>query len=77
MLTIQIVLEKELLQAADRAAKKLKRNRSALMRDALRAHLRRLEIRAHEERERAAYKTHPQDLDEVHMWEGAAAWPED
>jgi metal-responsive CopG/Arc/MetJ family transcriptional regulator len=55
----------------------LKRNRSALVRDALRAHLRRLEIRAQEERDRAGYLAKPQTPDEVHMWEGVAAWPED
>src|SRR2546430_9908138 len=36
--------------AADQAAKRTKRNRSALVRDALREHLRRLELRAREER---------------------------
>jgi metal-responsive CopG/Arc/MetJ family transcriptional regulator len=77
METVQIVLEKELLRATDRAAKKLKRNRSALVRDALRAHLRWLEIRAQEEQERAAYKAHPQDPDEVRMWETVTVWPED
>jgi metal-responsive CopG/Arc/MetJ family transcriptional regulator len=33
----------------------MKRNRSALVREALREHLRRLEIRTKEERDRAAY----------------------
>jgi metal-responsive CopG/Arc/MetJ family transcriptional regulator len=77
METIQVVLDKPLLQAANRAAKQLKRNRSALVRDALREHLRRLEIRAQEEHERAAYKAHPQDLDEARLWETVAVWPED
>jgi metal-responsive CopG/Arc/MetJ family transcriptional regulator len=77
METIQVVLDKPLLQAADRVAKRLKRNRSALVRDALREHLRRLEIRAQEERDRAGYLAKPQTPDEVHMWEGVAAWPED
>ncbi len=43
---VQIVLDKKLLHAADQAAKRTKRNRSALVRDALREHLRRLELRA-------------------------------
>jgi metal-responsive CopG/Arc/MetJ family transcriptional regulator len=77
METIQVVLDKPLLQAADRVAKQLKRNRSALVREALREHLRRLEIRALDERDRAAYKKHPQDLDEARMWATAAVWPED
>jgi metal-responsive CopG/Arc/MetJ family transcriptional regulator len=53
--TVQIVLDKEILRATDRAARRMKRNRSALVREALREHLRRLEIRTKEERDRAAY----------------------
>ena len=37
METIQVVLDRTLLRAADRAARKLKTNRSALFREALRA----------------------------------------
>ena len=36
----QIVLDKKLLQDTDQAARRTKRNRSALVRDALREHLR-------------------------------------
>ena len=43
METVQIVIDKKLLLATDRAARRTKRNRSALVRDALREHLRRLE----------------------------------
>jgi metal-responsive CopG/Arc/MetJ family transcriptional regulator len=72
---IQIVLEKELLEATDQAAKRTKRNRSALVREALREHLRRLEMRAREERDRAGYSPRPQVQDESHLWEAEAAWP--
>jgi Ribbon-helix-helix protein, copG family len=41
MKTIQIVLDKKLLHTADQAARRTKRNRSALVHDALREHLRR------------------------------------
>ena len=75
METIQIVLDKELLRAADRAARRTKRNRSALMRDALREHLRRLEVHAREERDREGYSKRPQAHDEWHLWEAEAAWP--
>ena len=75
METIQIVLEKELLQAADRAARRTKRNRSALIREALREHLWRLEVRAREERDRSGYSKRPQVQDESHLWEAEAAWP--
>jgi metal-responsive CopG/Arc/MetJ family transcriptional regulator len=75
METIQIVLEKTLLQATDQAARKMKRNRSALVRDALREHLRRLEVRAKEDRDRAGYSKRLQDPDELSAWEAEGAWP--
>ncbi len=75
METIQVVLETKLLQATDRAARRTKRNRSALIRDALREHLRRLEIRALEDRDREGYSRRPQAHDESLVWEAEAAWP--
>jgi len=75
METIQIVLDKRLLQATDQAARRTKRNRSALVRDALREHLRRLEVRAKEGRDRAGYLRQPQAPDELLLWEAEAAWP--
>ena len=75
METIQVVLDKELLRAADRAARKLKANRSALMRDALREHLRRLEMRTKEERDREGYAKQPQMGGNNRAWEAEAAWP--
>jgi len=75
METIQIVLDKKLLQATDQAARQTKRNRSALVRDALREHLRRLEVRALEERDRQGYSRRPQTADESRVWETEAAWP--
>lgn len=75
MQIVQIVLDEKLLQAADKAAKRTKRNRSALMRDALREHLRGLELRAQEERDRAGYSKRPQTVEERLGWETEAAWP--
>ena len=75
METVQIVVDKSLLQATDRAARRMKRNRSALVREALRAHLKRLEVRASEERDREGYSRQPQTRDEAALWEGEAAWP--
>lgn len=75
METIQIVLEAELLKAADRAARQTKRNRSALVRDALREHLRRLEIRDLEARDREGYAKRRAAADESKAWEAEAAWP--
>jgi metal-responsive CopG/Arc/MetJ family transcriptional regulator len=75
METIQIVLDKKLLQAADQAARRLKRNRSALVRDALREHLRRLHTRELEQRDRQGYSRRAHDAEESLVWEAEAAWP--
>ena len=75
METIQVVLDTKLLQATDRAAQRAKQNRSALIRDALREHLRRLEIRALEERDRDGYANEPPKHAEALVWEAEAAWP--
>jgi metal-responsive CopG/Arc/MetJ family transcriptional regulator len=75
METVQVVLDKELLQATDTAARRMRQNRSALVRDALRQHLRALEIRAKEDREREAYLKHPQTPEETSRWEAEGVWP--
>jgi metal-responsive CopG/Arc/MetJ family transcriptional regulator len=75
METVQIVLDKKLLNATDQAARQTKRNRSALVREALREHLRRLDVRAWEERDREGYSKEPQASDESRLWEAEAAWP--
>jgi metal-responsive CopG/Arc/MetJ family transcriptional regulator len=75
METVQIVLDKSLLQATDRAARRLKLNRSALVREALREHLKRIEVRNNEERDREGYARQPQARDESSLWEPEAAWP--
>jgi metal-responsive CopG/Arc/MetJ family transcriptional regulator len=75
METVQIVLDKGLLQATDRAASRMKQNRSALVREALREHLKRLEVRTSEERDRQGYARFPQTRDEISLWEGEGAWP--
>jgi metal-responsive CopG/Arc/MetJ family transcriptional regulator len=76
METIQIVIDKKLLSATDRAARRARRNRSALIREALRQHLRRLSIQEMEERERRGYAAHPENPRESQAWEAEAAWPE-
>ena len=77
METIQIVLDKELLNATDRAARRAKRNRSALVRDALREHLRRLEVRDKERRDRQGYIERPAAHHGASDWEAEAVWPEE
>ena len=77
MQIVQIVVDKRLLQAADQAAKRTKKNRSALVRDALREHLQRLEIRAREDRDREGYSRRPPADEETLAWEAEAAWPQE
>jgi metal-responsive CopG/Arc/MetJ family transcriptional regulator len=76
METIQVVLDTKLLRATDLAAKRRKVNRSALIRQALDQHLRRLRELELEEQDRRGYLAQPQREDEYRIWEGAAAWPE-
>ncbi|MGA2270782.1 MAG: ribbon-helix-helix protein, CopG family [Bryobacteraceae bacterium] len=75
METIQVVLDSKLLRSTERAARRAKLNRSALIRDALREHLRRLEIRELEERDRRGYEMAPREDHELSGWESEAAWP--
>jgi metal-responsive CopG/Arc/MetJ family transcriptional regulator len=70
------VLDTPLLREADRAARRLKVNRSALVRAALQQHLKRLQAVEREARDREGYRRRPQDRDELTAWDGAAAWPD-
>ncbi len=74
MEAVQIVIDKNLLRATDQAARRLKRNRSALVRDALREHLRRFHIRELEQRDREGYSRRAHDQRESLAWEAEAAW---
>jgi metal-responsive CopG/Arc/MetJ family transcriptional regulator len=75
METIQIVIEKALLRATERAARKCRLNRSALVREALRAHLRQLATRDREQRDRAGYAKAGDT--EFAVWDRVSAWPGD
>ena len=77
MATIQIVLDNELLQATDKAAKSENTNRSALIRQALQDHLKKLRIKEMEERDRLGYLAKPQTAEEFMPWVEVAVWPED
>jgi metal-responsive CopG/Arc/MetJ family transcriptional regulator len=70
-------LKLELLKAAHMAAKRQRVNRSALIREALQEHLKRLDAMDLEARDRLGYQAKPQRIEEHRRWEGAAAWPED
>ena len=77
METIQVVLDASLLRATDRAARRLEINRSALVRSALKEHLKRLETTRNEARDRDGYRRRPQASDDLAVWEGVVEWPEE
>ena len=76
METIQVVMDLKLLRATDLAAKRLRINRSALIRQALQRHLRYLHELELEERDRRGYLAQPQREEEYRVWEDAASWPQ-
>lgn len=75
MQTIQVVLDEKLLGAANRVARRTRVNRSALIRDALRAYLKTIERRELELRDRRGYRAHPDNPSDVAVWERVAEWP--
>lgn len=77
MQTIQVVLDSQLLRATDRAARRAKLNRSALIRNAVQAHLKQLQIRDLEERDRRGYASRLPKNREAPDWESEAVWPEE
>ena len=76
METIQVVLDSGLLRATNGAAKRARVNRSSLIREALREHLKRLRAREIEARDRQGYRRHPNRADDATAWEQVASWPE-
>ena len=77
METIQVVIDAKLLKATDQVARQIKVNRSALIREALRAHIKQLKIRELEERDRRAYAAQLQRPEEYEEWQSELVWPED
>jgi len=73
---VQVVLDAPLLREADRAAKRLKVNRSALVRAALEQHLKRLRLAEREARDRDGYRRASSGRDDLSAWDGVAAWPD-
>ena len=75
METIQVVLDSALLRAADGAARRARVNRSALIRKALREHLKRLATQELEARDRDGYRERPDTSTGAEDWEEVAVWP--
>lgn len=77
METIQVVLDSKLLRSTELAARRTKLNRSALIREAIRAHLKNLEVRERELRDRKGYEAGQRDTGDLSGWEEEAIWPEE
>ena len=77
MVTIQVVLEPALLKAADRAARRLKLNRSAFIREAVRSQLQALQVRARETADREGYERVEEETADLAAWDRVAEWPKD
>jgi metal-responsive CopG/Arc/MetJ family transcriptional regulator len=74
MEAIHVVLNTKLLKEVDTAAQRQQITRSALVRQALQEHLRRLGVLDLEERDRRGYQARPQRIDEYLPWEAIASW---
>ena len=74
MMTIEVALEEPLLTKLDHAASTLAITRADLIRDAVEAMLRRIEIKMLEERDRAGYERDPITPEEFGDWEAVRDW---
>lgn len=77
METIQVVIDQKLLRATDKAARRCGKNRSALVRDALRYYLKDARIQELERLDREGYQRFPDTEADLQGWEEAAAWPDE
>ena len=76
MRTVQMTLDRALVEAVDSAARSLRTTRSAFARKALTEALERLRTEALEKRHRRGYERHPVRPDEFSDWEQEQAWPD-
>jgi metal-responsive CopG/Arc/MetJ family transcriptional regulator len=74
MTTIQMTLEKALLNDLDRTVRKLRTTRSAFIRTSIRQHLSELSRRELEAKDRAGYTKHPVKRGEFDVWYSEQKW---
>lgn len=74
MRTIQITVPEKLVQNVDKAIQKLKTTRSAFVRQALTASLKKIEILRMEANHRVGYTKKPTAPEEFGDWEKEQAW---
>jgi metal-responsive CopG/Arc/MetJ family transcriptional regulator len=76
MRTVQMTLDEKLVAEVDRAVRRLRTNRSAFARQALRAALRRLRELEKERKQIEGYRRKPVRAGEFSVWEKEQLWPE-
>jgi metal-responsive CopG/Arc/MetJ family transcriptional regulator len=69
-----MTLDDDLVEAVDRAVKKMHTSRSAFTRDALREALKRFRAAQLEQRHRSGYTARPVGTNEFVVWEKEQAW---
>lgn len=72
-----MTLDEDLVEAVDRAVKRLRTTRSAFARRALREALRRLNLAELERQHRKGYETRPVKRGEFSAWEKEQQWGEE
>jgi metal-responsive CopG/Arc/MetJ family transcriptional regulator len=76
MRTVQMTLDERLVERVDRAARKLRKSRSAFTRDALRDALSRLATLERERQHRRGYQARPVAAGEFDDWPKEQVWPD-
>lgn len=76
MKTVQMTLDDDLVDAIDKAARRLGTSRSAFTRKALRHALAGLRTQELERKHRRGYERHPVKPDEFDLWEDEQVWPD-
>ena len=76
MKTVQMTLDEDLVDAVDKAAKRIGTTRSAFAREALRVALGKVQMKELERKHRDGYKRKPVGKGEFSVWEEEQAWGE-
>ncbi len=74
MKTVQMTLDKKLVTAVDKVAKRIGTTRSAFTRDALRSALGRIRVKELERKQRAGYRRKPVKKGEFDIWQDEQVW---
>jgi metal-responsive CopG/Arc/MetJ family transcriptional regulator len=76
MKTVQMTLDEDLVDAVDKAARRIGSTRSAFARDALRAALRKARVSEMERKHKEGYRRKPVRKGEFSVWDEEQVWGE-